>query len=319
MPSSPMPTMDSQRATAAGSGMTGSARHAHPHSRRHRGGATSGDDGSPARADLAVTLSLAGRTAHPLPQPVPVRSGGFGGVDGLADYLRGEHVDVLIDATHPYAAVMSANAAQAARRRRRRCSRSGGRPGPRSAATLDRGAEHRRRGGGAGQGAAPRIPRARPQRAPALRCSAAARLSDPQRRSGRAAACGSRATTSPHADRSPKPTIARCSAPPVSRRWSPRTAAAMPPTARSRRRGRFVCRRHAATSAAAGGADCRDGPRGHVVARSCAHRRHRARRVDQGALALGPRTRNRTDCVRFLFARSRPRLDGQKWGGRAGV
>ena len=66
------------------------------------------------RADLAVTLSLAGRTAEPLPQAVPVRSGGFGGVDGLAAYLRAERIDALIDATHPYAAVISANAARAA-------------------------------------------------------------------------------------------------------------------------------------------------------------------------------------------------------------
>ena len=66
------------------------------------------------RADLAVTLSLAGRTAEPLPQAVPVRSGGFGGVDGLAAYLRAGRIAALIDATHPYAAVISANAARAA-------------------------------------------------------------------------------------------------------------------------------------------------------------------------------------------------------------
>ena len=66
------------------------------------------------RADLAVTLSLAGRTAEPLPQAVPVRSGGFGGAEGLAAYLRAEHIATLIDATHPYAAVISANAARAA-------------------------------------------------------------------------------------------------------------------------------------------------------------------------------------------------------------
>jgi precorrin-6A/cobalt-precorrin-6A reductase len=67
------------------------------------------------RSDLAVTLSLAGRTAHPAALPVPVRSGGFGGVAGLVDYLKAEHIDALIDATHPYAAIISANAAQAAR------------------------------------------------------------------------------------------------------------------------------------------------------------------------------------------------------------
>jgi precorrin-6A/cobalt-precorrin-6A reductase len=66
------------------------------------------------RANLDVTLSLAGRTASPAAQGVPVRSGGFGGVDGLARYLAEERVDVLIDATHPYAAQISANAANAA-------------------------------------------------------------------------------------------------------------------------------------------------------------------------------------------------------------
>jgi precorrin-6A/cobalt-precorrin-6A reductase len=66
------------------------------------------------RRDLAVTLSLAGRTANPVAQPVPVRTGGFGGADGLAAHLAAERIDALIDATHPYAAVISANAAQAA-------------------------------------------------------------------------------------------------------------------------------------------------------------------------------------------------------------
>ena len=67
-----------------------------------------------ARADLAVTLSLAGRTASPAAQPVPVRIGGFGGAQGLADYLSVERMNLLIDATHPYAATISANAARAA-------------------------------------------------------------------------------------------------------------------------------------------------------------------------------------------------------------
>ena len=68
------------------------------------------------RADLEVTLSLAGRTASPAAQPVPVRVGGFGGAAGLAEYLVGERIDALIDATHPYANVISANAVEAARR-----------------------------------------------------------------------------------------------------------------------------------------------------------------------------------------------------------
>jgi precorrin-6A/cobalt-precorrin-6A reductase len=66
------------------------------------------------RADLDVTLSLAGRTAKPAAQPVAVRLGGFGGADGLTQYLAGQRIDILIDATHPYAAAISANAAAAA-------------------------------------------------------------------------------------------------------------------------------------------------------------------------------------------------------------
>jgi precorrin-6A/cobalt-precorrin-6A reductase len=64
---------------------------------------------------IAATLSYAGRTAHPLSQPVPVRVGGFGGVQGLADYLRACRVTHLVDATHPFAATMSGHAVEAAR------------------------------------------------------------------------------------------------------------------------------------------------------------------------------------------------------------
>jgi precorrin-6A/cobalt-precorrin-6A reductase len=65
------------------------------------------------RDDLSPILSLAGRTQNPLPVPIPSRSGGFGGVDGLVDYLRANGIDVLIDATHPFAAQMSAHAREA--------------------------------------------------------------------------------------------------------------------------------------------------------------------------------------------------------------
>ncbi|WP_210106063.1 cobalt-precorrin-6A reductase [Neorhizobium galegae] len=62
-----------------------------------------------------LELSLAGRTKTPVEQPVPVRTGGFGGADGLAHYLAHQRIDLMIDATHPYAAQISANAATAAR------------------------------------------------------------------------------------------------------------------------------------------------------------------------------------------------------------
>lgn len=66
-----------------------------------------------ARDDLSVTLSYAGRVAEPKAQPVAIRIGGFGGVAGLRDYLQAEAIDAVIDATHPFAAQMSANAVAA--------------------------------------------------------------------------------------------------------------------------------------------------------------------------------------------------------------
>ena len=66
------------------------------------------------RPDFDVTLSLAGRTRSPAAQAVAVRSGGFGGAKGLADYLVAQRIGLLVDATHPHAARISANAAQAA-------------------------------------------------------------------------------------------------------------------------------------------------------------------------------------------------------------
>jgi precorrin-6A/cobalt-precorrin-6A reductase len=75
-------------------------------------------EGLASRTDLAVTLSLAGRTAAPAAQPVPVRVGGFGGAEGLAAWLQAQAIDAVIDATHPYAAQISRNAAEAAARTR---------------------------------------------------------------------------------------------------------------------------------------------------------------------------------------------------------
>jgi precorrin-6A/cobalt-precorrin-6A reductase len=66
------------------------------------------------RVDVEVTVSLAGRTTAPAAHAVPVRIGGFGGAEGLGQYLTAERVDALVDATHPYAAIISANAADAA-------------------------------------------------------------------------------------------------------------------------------------------------------------------------------------------------------------
>lgn len=64
-------------------------------------------------AGRRAVFSYAGRTARPAPQPLPCRVGGFGGVAGLAEYLRAEAITHVVDATHPFAAQMSTNAVQA--------------------------------------------------------------------------------------------------------------------------------------------------------------------------------------------------------------
>ena len=80
--------------------------------------------GSGQAADLAraldgdarydVTLSLAGRTAEPAALPGRLLTGGFGGAEGLARVLAKERFDLVIDATHPFAVQMKANAIKAA-------------------------------------------------------------------------------------------------------------------------------------------------------------------------------------------------------------
>ncbi|MCX4705064.1 cobalt-precorrin-6A reductase [Streptomyces sp. NBC_01373] len=67
-----------------------------------------------ARRGPRVTTSLAGRVARPGVIAGDVRIGGFGGAEGLADWLREQRVDALVDATHPFAAGITANAAAAA-------------------------------------------------------------------------------------------------------------------------------------------------------------------------------------------------------------
>jgi precorrin-6A/cobalt-precorrin-6A reductase len=63
---------------------------------------------------VRVVSSLAGRVGDPRLPVGEVRVGGFGGPDGLAAWLRAEEIDALVDATHPFAARMTASAAQAA-------------------------------------------------------------------------------------------------------------------------------------------------------------------------------------------------------------
>lgn len=68
-----------------------------------------------AGAGLRGTVSLAGRVASPAAQALPLRIGGFGGAEGLASHLQAERITHVIDATHPFAAQMSANAVAACR------------------------------------------------------------------------------------------------------------------------------------------------------------------------------------------------------------
>jgi precorrin-6A/cobalt-precorrin-6A reductase len=60
-----------------------------------------------------VTSSLAGRVRNPKLPVGPTRIGGFGGVAGLIRYLREDAVDAVVDATHPFAATITAHAVEA--------------------------------------------------------------------------------------------------------------------------------------------------------------------------------------------------------------
>lgn len=63
---------------------------------------------------IEAIASLAGRTRQPSIPSGNTRIGGFGGVAGLASYLQKMEINLLIDATHPFASQISLNAAAAA-------------------------------------------------------------------------------------------------------------------------------------------------------------------------------------------------------------
>ena len=69
-------------------------------------------------AGTDVISSLAGRVRDPRLPDGPVRIGGFGGPDGLAAYLQAERITAIVDATHPFAGGITANATEAAARAR---------------------------------------------------------------------------------------------------------------------------------------------------------------------------------------------------------
>lgn len=66
-----------------------------------------------AQGGYDAVASLAGRTNAPAPLALPTRVGGFGGVEGLARYLVDNCITHVVDATHPFAAQISANASAA--------------------------------------------------------------------------------------------------------------------------------------------------------------------------------------------------------------
>jgi len=68
------------------------------------------------QSGISSTLSFAGRTNALRAPQIPYRIGGFGGVEGLQAYLEAERIDVLVDATHPFAEQISRHAAIAAAR-----------------------------------------------------------------------------------------------------------------------------------------------------------------------------------------------------------
>jgi precorrin-6A/cobalt-precorrin-6A reductase len=68
------------------------------------------------RDDIAAILSFAGRTENPRQPPIPFRIGGFGGVDGFYDFLLAQHIQAVVDATHPFAVRISENAISACQR-----------------------------------------------------------------------------------------------------------------------------------------------------------------------------------------------------------
>jgi precorrin-6A/cobalt-precorrin-6A reductase len=63
--------------------------------------------------EIDVVSSLAGRVPDPALPVGAVRIGGFGGVDGLREWLRDQHIDAVVDATHPFAATITAHSAEA--------------------------------------------------------------------------------------------------------------------------------------------------------------------------------------------------------------
>jgi precorrin-6A/cobalt-precorrin-6A reductase len=66
-----------------------------------------------AKPGVEPVSSFAGVISAPRPPAGAVRTGGFGGPGGLADHLRAERYDAVVDATHPFAVTISQSAVEA--------------------------------------------------------------------------------------------------------------------------------------------------------------------------------------------------------------
>jgi precorrin-6A/cobalt-precorrin-6A reductase len=69
-----------------------------------------------AEPNVDVTTALAGRVHTPLLPAGTARVGGFGGPDGLIEWLRAARIDAVVDATHPFATRITGNAVAATAR-----------------------------------------------------------------------------------------------------------------------------------------------------------------------------------------------------------
>ncbi|GLY50756.1 cobalt-precorrin-6A reductase [Lentzea sp. NBRC 102530] len=78
--------------------------------------AASSNAGASTTPRCRVVSSLAGRVSNPALPAGEVRVGGFGGPDGLAQWLRDNDVRAVVDATHPFARQITANAVEACHR-----------------------------------------------------------------------------------------------------------------------------------------------------------------------------------------------------------
>ncbi len=67
-------------------------------------------------AGIEFMVSMAGATRNPVERSYPTRTGGFGGADGLAEYLGKREITGLIDATHPFAEKISRSAVEAVKK-----------------------------------------------------------------------------------------------------------------------------------------------------------------------------------------------------------